>query len=122
MTSDYLSTYRLYYCLTALIHIAVVLTDRRISLAESFLAADSLLNTLHNIAEGIVVYPKVRHVLGTRDVISTLMDQVIQHHIDQELPFMASENIIMVMVKDGGADRQVSHFVYIWTITLRAKC
>ena len=32
---------------------------RRISLAESFLAADSLLNTLHNIAEGIVVYPKV---------------------------------------------------------------
>jgi len=36
-----------------------------------------------------------------------LVDQVIQRHIDEELPFMASENIIMAMVKDGGADRQV---------------
>ena len=91
-----------------LTHIVVILSDRRISLAESFLAADSLLNTLHNIAEGIVVYPKVRGVLGTCHVISTLMGQVIQHHINQELPFMASENIIMAMVKDGGADRQVN--------------
>ena len=62
---------------------------RRISLAESFLTADCILTTLQNISEGLVVYPKV-----------------IQRHISQELPFMASENIIMAMVKAGG-NRQV---------------
>lgn len=65
--------------------------NRRISLAESFLTADSLLTTLQNISEGLVVYPKV-----------------IQRHISQELPFMASENIIMAMVKAGG-NRQECH-------------
>lgn len=65
--------------------------NRRLSLAESFLTADSLLTTLQNISEGLVVYPKV-----------------IQRHISQELPFMASENIIMAMVKAGGS-RQECH-------------
>ena len=46
--------------------------------------------TLQNICEGLVVYPRV-----------------IERHVQQELPFMASENIIMAMVKEG-ADRQVS--------------
>jgi hypothetical protein len=62
---------------------------RRITLAEAFLSADSILLTLQNICEGIVVYPKV-----------------IERHIRQELPFMSAENIIMAMVKAGG-DRQV---------------
>lgn len=63
--------------------------SRRITLAEAFLSADSILLTLQNICEGIVVYPKV-----------------IERHIRQELPFMSAENIIMAMVKAGG-DRQV---------------
>ncbi len=66
--------------------------NRRISLPESFLAADSCLNILQNIFEGMVVYPKV-----------------IESRINQELPFMATENILMEMVKNGGADRQDCH-------------
>ncbi|KAI5698037.1 hypothetical protein M8J75_000823 [Diaphorina citri] len=65
--------------------------NRRLTLSESFLTTDCLLITLQNVLEGLVVYPKV-----------------IQRHIDQELPFMATENIIMAMVKAGG-DRQVCH-------------
>lgn len=56
---------------------------------ESFLTADIILSTLQNITEGLVVYPKV-----------------IERHIRHELPFMATENIIMAMVKAGG-NRQV---------------
>ncbi|XP_050958732.1 adenylosuccinate lyase isoform X1 [Labeo rohita] len=59
--------------------------NRRISLPESFLTADIILSTLQNITEGLVVYPKV-----------------IERHICHELPFMATENIIMAMVKAGG--------------------
>ncbi len=66
--------------------------NRRISIPEAFLAADSCLNILQNIFEGMVVYPKV-----------------IEVRIAQELPFMASENILMEMVKNGGADRQDCH-------------
>lgn len=62
---------------------------RRISLPEAFLTADIILSTLQNISEGLVVYPKV-----------------IERHIRHELPFMATENIIMAMVKAGG-NRQV---------------
>lgn len=65
--------------------------NRRVCLAEAFLTADIILNTLQNVTEGLVVYPKV-----------------IQRHIDQELPFMATENVIMAMVKAGG-DRQECH-------------
>lgn len=65
--------------------------NRRITLAESFLAADAILMTMLNISQGLVVYPKV-----------------IERNISQELPFMATENIIMAMVKKG-ADRQVCH-------------
>lgn len=65
--------------------------NRRITLAEAFLAADAVLLTLLNICQGLVVYPKV-----------------IARHIVQELPFMATENIIMAMVQAGG-DRQICH-------------
>lgn len=65
--------------------------NRRISLAEAFLTADIVLSTLQNVCEGLVVYPKV-----------------IARHIRQELPFMASENIIMAIVKAGG-NRQECH-------------
>jgi len=65
--------------------------NRRITLPEAFLTADIVLSTLQNISEGLVVYPKV-----------------IARRISQELPFMATENIIMAIVKKGG-DRQEAH-------------
>ncbi|XP_014648718.1 PREDICTED: adenylosuccinate lyase isoform X2 [Ceratotherium simum simum] len=65
--------------------------NRRVCLSEAFLTADTILNTLQNISEGLVVYPKV-----------------IERRIRQELPFMATENIIMAMVKAGG-NRQDCH-------------
>ena len=65
--------------------------NRRITLAEAFLTADAVVMTLQNISEGLVVYPKV-----------------IERFIAQELPFMATENFIMEMVKLGG-DRQQCH-------------
>lgn len=65
--------------------------NRRITLAEAFLTADIVLSIMQNVTEGLVVYPRV-----------------IQRRIDQELPFMATENIIMAMVKAGG-DRQECH-------------
>ncbi|KNC76560.1 adenylosuccinate lyase [Sphaeroforma arctica JP610] len=64
---------------------------RRVSLPEGFLTADIVLNTFQNVTEGLVVYPKV-----------------IQRRINDELPFMATENFIMAMVKAGG-DRQECH-------------
>lgn len=65
--------------------------NRRITLPEAFLTADIVLSTLQNVSEGLVVYP-----------------QVIARHVSQELPFMATENVIMAMVKKGG-DRQEAH-------------
>jgi len=65
--------------------------NRRISLAEAFLSADGLLETLVNVTGGLVLYPAV-----------------IQRRIREELPFMATENILMAMVQQG-ADRQQVH-------------
>lgn len=65
--------------------------NRRMTLSEAFLSADAMLITLANISQDLIVYPKV-----------------IERHINQELPFMSTENIIMAMVKKGG-DRQVCH-------------
>jgi adenylosuccinate lyase len=65
--------------------------NRRITIPEAFLVTDIVLSTLRNVSEGLVVYP-----------------QVIRRRIEQELPFMATENIIMAMVKKGG-DRQQAH-------------
>ncbi|PKI83779.1 adenylosuccinate lyase [Malassezia vespertilionis] len=65
--------------------------NRRLSIPEAFLTADVILTVLQNISEGLVVYPAI-----------------IKRHINAELPFMATENIIMAMVRDGG-DRQKCH-------------
>ncbi len=65
--------------------------NKRISVAEGFLAIDSILNILINVCDGIVVYPKV-----------------IDMRVRKELPFMATENIMMSAVKKGG-DRQELH-------------
>jgi len=66
---------------------------RRISLPEAFLAADGILNLYLNIMEDPKVYPKV-----------------IEKYLKAELPFMATENILMACVKKGG-DRQELHEV-----------
>jgi len=65
--------------------------NRRISIPEAFLAVDAILNIYLNISDGLVVYPKV-----------------IEKHVMAELPFMATENIMMEAVKRGG-DRQELH-------------
>ena len=64
---------------------------RRIVLAEAFLGADAVLRLYQNIAAGLVVYPKM-----------------CAKHVAEELPFMATENILMAAVKAGG-DRQALH-------------
>lgn len=65
--------------------------NKRISVPEAFLAVDAILNIYINVADGLVVYPKVIH-----------------SRIMSELPFMATENIMMDAVKLGG-DRQELH-------------
>lgn len=65
--------------------------NKRLSVAEAFLALDGILNLYINITSGMVVYPKI-----------------IEKHINEELPFMATENILMEAVKAGG-DRQELH-------------
>ena len=65
--------------------------NKRISVAEAFLALDGVLNLYINIAENMVVY-----------------DKVIAKHVNEELPFMATENIMMESVKKG-CDRQELH-------------
>ena len=65
--------------------------NKRISVSEAFLATDSILELYINVSEGLVVYPKV-----------------IAAHLMAELPFMATENIMMDAVKAGG-DRQALH-------------
>ncbi len=65
--------------------------NRRIVIPEAFLAADGILEILINVSNGLVVYPNV-----------------ISAHIAAELPFMATENILMAAVKAGG-DRQKLH-------------
>jgi len=64
---------------------------RRLVLGEGFLLADAILRLYQNIAEGIVVYPKMT-----------------ARHIEAELPFMAAENVLMAAVRAGG-DRQTLH-------------
>ncbi len=65
--------------------------NRRLSIPEAFLTADVILTILQNVSEGLVVYPAI-----------------IARRIQSELPFMATENVIMAMVRAGG-DRQECH-------------
>lgn len=65
--------------------------NKRIAVPEAFLTLDGILNLYINISSSMVVYPKM-----------------IERHINEELPFMATENILMEAVKNGG-DRQELH-------------
>ena len=66
--------------------------NKRLSVPEAFLAVDGILSLFANVADGLVVYPKV-----------------IEQRLRKELPFMATENIMMDAVKKRGADRQQLH-------------
>ena len=65
--------------------------NKRLAIPEGFLAVDAILIILNNIFDGLVVYPRQ-----------------IEKRIKSEIPFMATENIIMNAVKKGG-DRQELH-------------
>lgn len=66
--------------------------NKRISMSEAFLAVDAILALYTNIISGLTVYP-----------------EIIAKHLREELPFMATENILMFCVKTKGKDRQVLH-------------
>ena len=65
--------------------------NKRIAVAEAFLGVDAILNIYINVSNGLVVYPKI-----------------VRRRLMNELPFMATENIMMAAVKKGG-DRQELH-------------
>jgi adenylosuccinate lyase len=65
--------------------------NRRLALAESFLSADAILLLWDSVADGLVVHPAV-----------------VRRRLDAEIPFLATENILMAAVKKGG-DRQALH-------------
>ncbi|NOY81522.1 MAG: adenylosuccinate lyase [Kiritimatiellaeota bacterium] len=65
--------------------------NRRLSLPQAFLGADVICSTLANVAAGLHVWP-----------------EVVRRHLNEELPFMATETVIMACVKAGG-DRQEVH-------------
>lgn len=66
--------------------------NKRISVPEAFLATSGILNLYINVISGLRVYEKV-----------------IKKNLDRELPFMATENILMYLVEEKGFDRQVAH-------------
>ena len=66
--------------------------NRRISIPEAFLSVDAILSLYINIISGCTVYPRI-----------------IKKHLDEELPFIATENIMMYCVKNKGKDRQKLH-------------
>ena len=66
--------------------------NKRLSVPEAFLATDAILSLYINVISGMRVYP-----------------EVIRKHLNEELPFMASENILMYCVREKGGDRQELH-------------
>ena len=72
--------------------------NRRIVLAESFLAVDGILEILINVTEGLVVYPKV-----------------VAARVNSELPFMATENIMMAGVGAGGNRQELHELIRVYS-------
>jgi len=77
--------------------------NKRISVPEAFLAVDAILNIYINVASGIKVYEKV-----------------IEKHINEELPFMATENIMMDAVKKGGNRQELHERIRVHSIAAGA--
>lgn len=77
--------------------------NKRISVPEAFLAVDAILNIYLNVASGIRVYEKV-----------------IEKHLNEELPFMATENIMMDAVKKGGNRQELHERIRVHSIAAGA--
>ncbi|MFI3251334.1 MAG: lyase family protein, partial [Eubacteriales bacterium] len=73
--------------------------NKRISIPEAFLAVDAILNLYLNVSSGLIVHPKV-----------------IEKHIKEELPFMASENILMEAVKRGGNRQELHEKIRLYSL------
>lgn len=78
--------------------------NKRMSVPEAFLTTDAILNLYMNVADGLVVYPKV-----------------IERHLQQELPFMATENIMMKAVTKGGDRQDLHERIRVYSQEMAAK-
>lgn len=78
--------------------------NKRISVAEAFLAVDAILNIYMNVSDGMVVY-----------------DKVINRRVMEKLPFMATENIMMESVKRGGDRQQLHEIIRVYSHQAAAK-
>ena len=78
--------------------------NRRIVIPEAFLAVDGILEILANVLDGLVVYPKV-----------------IASHVAAELPFMATENILMAAVKAGGNRQELHEKIRLYSMAAAAQ-
>ena len=78
--------------------------NKRISVAEAFLAVDAILNIYINVSNGLVVYEKV-----------------IEKRVNEKLPFMATENILMESVKRGGNRQELHERLRIYSIEAAKK-
>ncbi len=79
-------------------------SNRRVAIAEAFLATDGILEILINVSSGLVVYPKA-----------------IASHVAAELPFMATENILMAAVKAGGSRQDLHERIRIHSCAAAAQ-
>lgn len=77
--------------------------NKRLAIPEAFLAVDAILNIYLNVASGIKVYPKV-----------------IERHLRDELPFMATENILMKGVKNGGNRQELHEAIRVHSVAAGA--
>lgn len=78
--------------------------NRRVVIAETFLAVDGILEILINVADGLVVYPKV-----------------IAARVKAELPFMATENILMAVAQAGGNRQQLHEKIRVYSHAAAAQ-
>jgi adenylosuccinate lyase len=78
--------------------------NRRIVIPEAFLAIDGILKILTNVLDGLVVYPNV-----------------IALHVAAELPFMATENVLMAAVKAGGNRQELHGKIRLYSIAAAAQ-
>ena len=78
--------------------------NKRISVAEAFLAVDAILNIYMNVSDGMVVY-----------------DKVINRRVMEKLPFMATENIMMESVKRGGDRQELHEIIRVYSHQAAAK-
>jgi adenylosuccinate lyase len=79
-------------------------SNRRVVIPEAFLAVDGILEILNNVLDGLVVYPKV-----------------IEAHVAAELPFMATENILMAAVKAGGHRQELHEKIRLYSMAAAAQ-